>query len=230
MVIDTYESRDVTMLDVGGIFLLSKKAEFFMIKFDGKDLETMLEANLSYRKYVTIEHGKRVLYLKLRTTTLYGIIQVALLWYETFVTCLKVNGFKPNKYDPCISNKMVTGKQCVIFWHIDDNKISHENPKVVDSIIKILKNRFGKVMVTRGNKHKFLGMDIEFKKDGTVSLGMIGYLKECIEIFGEDITRKSPTHASSKQFEVSESKDLDKIKSEVFHHIVAQLLYASKRP
>ena len=102
------------MLDVGGVFLLSKIAEFVLIKVNGKDLEAILEANPSYRKYVTIEHGKKVLYLKLRTA-LYGIMQAELLCYETFVTCLKVNGFKLNKYDPCIANKMGNGKQCTIY-------------------------------------------------------------------------------------------------------------------
>ena len=70
---------------------------------------SLLDTTPGYKEYVTFEHGKRVLYLKLRTS-LYGIIQAALLWYETYATCLKINGFKLCKYDPCITTKMINGK------------------------------------------------------------------------------------------------------------------------
>ena len=58
--------------------------------------------------------GKKVLYMRL-LKSLYGIMQAALLWYRTFVKCLKNDGFKVNKYDPCIANKIINGKQCTIY-------------------------------------------------------------------------------------------------------------------
>ena len=109
LVIDGYENRDVAILDVGGAFLLSKILEFIIIKIDGDDLISLLGANPGYREYVTIKYGKRVLYMKLRTA-LYGIMQAALLWYDTYATCLNVDGFKLYKYNPCIATKMINGK------------------------------------------------------------------------------------------------------------------------
>ena len=44
--------------------------------------------------------------------------------------------FELNPYDLCIANKIVNGKQCTIIWYVDDNKISHVDPAVVDGIIK----------------------------------------------------------------------------------------------
>ena len=64
---------------------------------------------------------------------------------------------------------------------------------------------------------------------GTVSLGMQEYLEEISNAFGEDITHKVPTLVSSKLFEVIKSKLLYEKKSEIFHHILAKLLYVSKR-
>ena len=101
-----------------------------------------------------------MLYLKLRTA-LYGIMQAALLWYETFSTCLRADGFKLNPYDPCVANKMVNGKQCTICWHVDDSKISHEDPTVVDKVIKMIDDKFGETTVHRGKNHTFLGMDLK---------------------------------------------------------------------
>ena len=69
-------------------------------------------------------------------------------------------GFTLNPYDPCVANKMVDGKQCTICWYVDDNKISHKDPKVVDWVIKAIEDKFGKMTVTRGNKYTFVGMDL----------------------------------------------------------------------
>ena len=154
LVIDGYENRDVAILDVGGAFLLSKIAEFILIKVDGEDLISLLDANPGYMKYVTYEHGKRVLYLKLRTS-LYGIMQAALLWYETYTTCLKINGVKLCKYDPCIATQMINEKQCTIAWHVDDSKISHVDPGVVTNVIGMIEERFKEFTVSRGKTHTF---------------------------------------------------------------------------
>ena len=80
---------------------------------EGKEVDAMIKANESYEKYVCIERGKNVLHLRLRTA-LYGIMQAVLLWYETYSTCLKKNGFILNKYDPCIASKSINGKQCTV--------------------------------------------------------------------------------------------------------------------
>ena len=113
LVIDEYEKRDVVILDVGGAFILSKISELILIKVVGDDLVSLLDANPWYEKYVTVEHGKILIYLELRTA-LYVIMQAALLWYETYSTCLRVNDFKLCKYDQCIATKIVDGKQCTI--------------------------------------------------------------------------------------------------------------------
>ena len=72
--------------------------------------------------------------------SLYGCIQSAILWYITFLNCLEHLGFKLNPYDPCVANKMVNGKQCTICWYVDDSKISHVDPKIVDWVIENIEN------------------------------------------------------------------------------------------
>ena len=142
LVIDDYEGRGMAMLDVGGAFLLSKIAEFVLVKIDGDMLEVISDANPRYKNFIVKEHRKDVLYLRLRTA-LYGIIQTALLWYETFSTCLRANGFKLNPYNLCIANKILNVKQCTICWNVDDSKISHEDSKVMSEVIRVMHKRFG---------------------------------------------------------------------------------------
>jgi hypothetical protein len=48
---------------------------------------------------------------------------------------------------------MINGKQCTILWHVDDLKISHVDPEVVEDILRMLNERYGKqspLVVTRG--------------------------------------------------------------------------------
>jgi hypothetical protein len=60
---------------------------------------------------------------------------------------------------------------------VDDNKISHVNPDVVSQVIEKIEERFGKMTVTLGSEHTFLGMNFSFNGDETVSMTMKSYLK-----------------------------------------------------
>ena len=51
---------------------------------------------------------------------------------------------------------------------MDDTKISHKDPKVVDRVIDKIEKRFGKMTVKRGNEHTFVGMDFKFPGNGKV--------------------------------------------------------------
>jgi hypothetical protein len=101
--------------------------------------------NPKYKKFVTHENGKRVLYLQL-LKALYGCVQSALLWYDLFTNTLKNDGFELNPYDACVANKIVNGKQCTIVWYVDDNKISHVEEAVVTKVVKMIEKRFGNLL------------------------------------------------------------------------------------
>ena len=55
-------------------------------------------------------------------------------------------------------------------WYVDDKKLSHADPNVVSDIITVVKGYFGPLVTTRGTKHTFLGMDIEFCENGSVKI------------------------------------------------------------
>jgi len=101
----------------------------------------------------------------------------------------------------------------------------------VTDIIKKIEVKFGKMTVTRGKHHVFLGMDITFNdNDGTVTILMKEYLKEAITNSGMDVSKVAPTPAKKDLFTVDNgSEQVDKRQDEIFHSIVAKLLYVSKR-
>ena len=91
-------------------------------------------------------------------------------------------------------------------------------------IIEKIEAKFGKMTVTRGKHHVFLGMEITFNDDdGNVTILMKEYLKEAIANSGMDASKVAPTPAKKDLFTVDDgSEQLDKRQ-------VAKLLYVSKR-
>ena len=229
ILIDAWEHRDVAVADVEGAYLHAELDDFTLPKVEGESVDILCDVNESYKKIVTTENGKKVLYLKL-LKALYGCVKSTLLWYEFFTGTLENMGFELNPYDPCVANKTINGKQCTIVWYVDDNKISHMDNAVVTQIIEKIEERFRKMTVTRGKRHTFLGMDILYRKNGTDYTKMKEYLKEAIYDFGENVARSATTPARRNLFEIDESSArLHGKRAELFHSIVAKLLYVSLR-
>ena len=81
--IDAFESMDVATADVVGACLMANMDDFVLVKLTGESVDIMCKVDPMYKKYVYYEKGKKVLYLRL-LKALYGCMQSALLWYETF--------------------------------------------------------------------------------------------------------------------------------------------------
>ena len=141
LMIDAYEGRDIAIADVSGAYL---HAEFpsgkrVILKLTGVFVDIMCEVNPEYKQHVIyeIKNGKRVKVLYVYVLrALYGCLESALLWYHLYSSTLEKLGFKINPYDKCVANKEINGKQCTIVFYVDDNKISHEDPEVVTSVLK----------------------------------------------------------------------------------------------
>ena len=139
LMVDAKEQRDVATADISGAYLLADMKDFVLIRLEGESAEIMCKVDPSYKKYRSYnKKGKPILYLQL-VKALYGCLQSALRWYETFVCKLEAMGFKINPYDPCVANAEIEGSQCTICWYVDDTKISHVNSEVV-SKVRIWKN------------------------------------------------------------------------------------------
>jgi len=104
------------------------------------------------------------------------------------------------------------------------------DPDVVTNVIDILKGLFGELTVTRGKKHNFLGMDLTFCQDKTIKIEMKKMLNETLDMIDDDLCVKVSSPETKRLFDVREKAEpLNDEKSELFHSIVAKLLYLCKR-
>ena len=136
---DAYEGNDVATCDIAGAFLKGDMDDFVLVKLINEEVDIMCDVNPDFKNYVVQEGKNRVLYMQLNKA-LYGCLKSATIWYDTYITTLKDMGFKINPYDQCVANAEIEGSQCTVVWYVDDNKISHRNPKVVDKIIEKLES------------------------------------------------------------------------------------------
>jgi hypothetical protein len=231
LVIDVFEGRDVGTFDVPGAYLHAEmpKDKRILMVLRGEFVDIMCSVNPNYKQHVKVINGKKVLYLHV-LRAIYGCIESALLWYELFSSTLQGMGFKINPYDKCVANMMVNGKQCTIAWYVDDNKVSHMDPSVVTKVIEKVEEHFGKMTVTRGKKHCFLGMNIILRDDKKIKIEMKDQVMDAIESFGEDIdgivTSPSARHLMTVDDQATKLNDSRK---EIFHSVTAKLLYLEKR-
>ena len=158
------------------------------------------------------------------------MIESALRWYELFTGTLCGMGFKLNPYNRCVANKMIEGSQCTVGWYVDDNKVLHINNEVNSMAVQAIKEKFGKLARTTGNKHTFLGMDVKMISKGKIAISTPQHIEEAIEGLGEEVNGTAVNPAKSKLFFINnESPKLTDDKKEVFHSITAKVLWISQR-
>lgn len=137
--------------------------------------------------------------------SIYGCIEAALLWYDLYSTKLKQMGFEINQYDKCVANKQIDGNQCTIIWYVDDNKVSHKDPRVVTKIINELQEYFGNFKITRGKEHELLGMKVKINTNGTVTFFMKNQIKKILEDFSEQISNQAKSPATKDLYTIDDN-------------------------
>ena len=114
-------------------------------------------------------------------------------------------------------------------WNVDDNKVAHKDPKIVTQVIDLMKEHFGDLKVTRGNKNWFFGMNNTINKEKSIEIEMKEQLLNVIETFiladGQDVDGIVTSTAQKHLREVnSDCKPLSPDKADIFHSVVATLL------
>jgi hypothetical protein len=243
--IDAAEGRDVAVIDIPNAFVQTRiedEADKVVMRLRGALADLMVKtAPEIYRKYVTVnKKGETVLYVR-ALNAIYGIMKAALLFYKKFIGDLMSIGFELNPYDPCVANKMVNGKQLTCVWHVDDIKASHVSTRVVTRLGLWLKKTYerlfrdgsGKMKISRGKVHDYLGMNLDYTTAGEVKVTMIPYVNEMIADFRQhdpNPDKTALTPAGEFLFKVNEdAAPLREEQSKIFHTFVAKALFATKR-
>ena len=102
---------------------------------------------------------------------------------------LESYGFKINPYEPCVANKIVFRKQLTVCGHVDDLKISCVDSNEVKNMIQWL----GEMHGSRGKRHNYLVMWIDYSIPGEVCIFMEKYLMRFLDNLPQEITETPAT-------------------------------------
>jgi hypothetical protein len=120
-----------------------------------------------------------------------------------------------------------------VIWHIDNLMGTCTDDFELTKFSCYLAKIYGpKLSMHTGNKHDYLGVDLEFNDDDTHNVPVVNYLKSVIAEFPEMITGKAAMPAANHLFTVRDKKEaraLEEERAPVFHHTVAQLLFMSTK-
>jgi hypothetical protein len=219
-IVDAKEGRDVMSCDIPNAFIqtmlpeVEKGDERVIMKITG--VLVSLLVNLSpevYGPFVVTDKHRKVIYVQV-LRGLYGMLVAALLWYTKFRGDLEVKGQEFNPYDLCVANKIIDKRRHTVRFHVDDLMCSHKDPKVNDDFVKWLKKLYGnhgKVTVTRGDIHDYLGMTFNFSVKGKVMIDMIDYMESMVDDFSTEFktNNTAPTPAAEDLFSEGEGKALE---------------------
>ena len=136
-----------------------------------------------------------------------------------------------------MANKIINGDQCRLAWYVDDNLLSHVDPKIVDEVLSVIESYFPELVIERGTKLNHLGMELDFFEKGKVKIGTVQHLtnmiqefEEELQAFGENIDRHYERPASRWLFKVNKSSNaIVEDKAEIFCKYVAKMIWVMKR-
>ena len=121
----------------------------------------------------------------------------------------------------------------MVVWHVDDLMGTCEDDFESTKFSCYLGRIYGpKLSMHTGQKHDYLGVDMDFTQEGILEVLMFKYLQNVIEEFPEKITGQAATPAAAHLFEIRDKKEARPLGEEqalAFHHTVVQLLFMAPR-
>ena len=229
------EKRKVRCYDVPSAFVNTDMDKDVLILLKGELAEMMIQiAPHVYRKYVTVDRkGTKILYVKLQKA-LYGLIRSSLLFYRKLRKEFEKCGLIVSLYNPCMANKVTEdGNQLTVVWHVDNPMAFWvEDFELTEFSCYLARIYEPKLTMHTQRKHDYLGVEMEFNKDGTLDVSMFNYLANVIRDFSEVISSQATTLVADYLFNIrgkTEARVLEEERALAFHHTVAQLLFHVKQ-
>ena len=104
---------------------------------------------------------------------------------------------------------------------------------MVDEVIVSLREKYDKVgemTVKRDKIHDYLGVTLNFSKEGKLIVNTEEYINEILTGLPEDMNGVATTPAADHLFKTrSDAPKLNKERAELFHSVTAQIIFLAKR-
>ena len=219
------ERRHVVTLDIIGAYLkIPMTGKKVRVRLSPQVAKILCELDPEHEKFL-LKDGSLIVLLD---KAMYGCLESGKLLFDAVRKTLLDAGFTQNPYDQCVFNRGPLASQTTVCLYVDDLMITGVNSTDVENVVDLITGVYKTVKVNRGKLHSYLGMTLDFSKDGDCKITMDGYVDEVLRFLGVTGTAASP--ASATLFDVRDtSPPLKETDRQLFHTGVAKLLYLAKR-
>jgi hypothetical protein len=220
------EGRHVFTADIPTAYLnADNSAHDITMRIDKTLTKALCDTIPTYRPYVRPDG---TLIVKLQRA-LYGCVESARLWYNTLRRVLEADGYTANPVEPCVFNKYVNKIQCTCVVYVDDLLLTCKDQSIIHSTLSHIGKTFDSTLtIHEGPQLAYLGMKLDFSKQGEASITMPAYVDSLLQLSGTVGTASTP--AGTNLFAIDDtSKILDEADKDSYHSTVARLLYLAKR-
>ena len=172
--------------------------------------------------------GEVVVY-KLQRSSLYGLAQSPVLWYDTIDGILVVIGFRPAQSDPYVYTHGSGVTLVILMLYIDDILITGKDPALVEQKKKELKDIFE--MTGMGEVSHILGMEVTRDYDeGTLAITQTAYVDNILERFGiqDANAAHTPGYGPEQSAEQPEDKLLRAEATKLYQSVTGNLFYPAQ--
>ena len=145
-VTEAEERCDVMMADMPNAFVQTELEKHLgqkkiIMKLHGAVAKMMTQcAPKICKPCIVFENGQKAMHVELLKASC-GSLMSAPLFHKKSLKDLTLQGFELNPCNPCVVNKMMSGKQMTVVWHVDDLKKSHVNKRVNNKFLEWLKSK-----------------------------------------------------------------------------------------
>ena len=113
---------------------------------------------------------------------------------------------------------------------MDDNLCTHVDGNVLREVADAVEENVGTIIRQTCNNHKFLGMDITFNDNGTVSIDMKDYVEEVLQDFPDTLKKSVTSPARPDLHHIDHTSPLlGAEQAELFHSFAMKLMWVSQR-
>ena len=139
--------------------------------------------------------------------SLYGLKQAGRCWNRELDKHLHSIGFSPLKADPCIYTRINNENDKIyIGVYVDDCLVVSSNSQASDELFKALKSKYS--VKDFGRPSQFLGMEINYKDDGSIHLSQKRYIGDLLKKYDFETLKPSKTpYISGQKLESNPTQD-----------------------